>query len=1091
MAVKSMDGWSAQIRSALATIDPTISTEVGDPIRKLIDAVSSVAAAIDINGQVNQSFFDIDSKSGTDLDAIASWLGFGRRQGTVSVGEIRFYIDNPASVAIDIPSGTQVTDGNVTFETVSATVIDQFQTEVTARIRCTTVGISGNVNAYEINQVITTFQSVSMKCENPYNTTGGTETETDAQLRKRIRQTFLRNVAGTEDAYRGIVDRVRGVTKVNVVGPVERWEEQLEVVNLNEDDGGGVGVRSMIDCSKFTWPRQSYLVREPGTENEKVYVQGVDYTLDTSRQPPVARINMTPEEMNIDKLTGSDLDKIGEAFNLARDTGAPASGTVSFGFDVAQGSNYVIKSGTRIKSRSDGAIYTTMADTTIYSGNLGSTSVPVQSVEYKDVTVASGEFMDLVDRTGFRVECSQEISGGRPAWSDDYYRQQLILRFGELINIKVGDFLFMRHEYCSVDSRNEPSQNPPKVNKVDVFMDGIDSQSIRECAQIRTHQLTTDAEDDFNVNDWYWEDNTHPANGTKVQILGYAPVLRLPDSFNVNGSIYRKDRQYRLIKRMVLTRGSEREVGAIGWIAGASVPADGSFLDITYDFNRTPIVCDQLIETNRQITTDVLVHEAHQVGLVVNLIVQNVLGVSDDQLLSQVNGYLDQYADSLEFGSWVQFSDIEMYVRQAMGVDACRIARKSDAKRVITIGEDVGQEIGSGIQTVETYRRDLPAQHDEDFRLRDSHLAYISKVRIVREASNTYGEGDQSGHVTDVQSLTLDRNTVTVEGDQTQTVIATVTPSTWDGNLTVSTNGGGVTAVPTKTDPTHWSIVIMGGGVRGTFTVTVVAGTKRAYVTVNVTAPASTVDTITLAPSSVQAETGKTFVLKCTVTPSTWSHDPVMSTSNPQAVSVGVPVRAGDGIWNITCTALSPVERTTVSATAGGKTATSNIQVTGSPVTPPDDPKNASTGIPIYAVASSDASSSSQGQTIKRPSLLMITGADPGIVYDDGGSVTSAAKAETDGLPMFVVNSASDTRSIHGQTIHRPCILTVIGSDVPEMIYDDGNGAAAPSSWYGIPTFVVRDASDRTSVHGQPVTGPCILIVHGGDQDSIIYWDGK
>ena len=165
--MKTVDEWSQQMRSALATIDSQISTEIGDPIRKIIDAVASVAAGIDINEQVNNSFFDLDSKSGADLDALASWLGFGRRDGFPAVGTVRFYVDSPAELPIQIPAGTQVTDGNVVFATTAATVIAQFDTEVTDRVQCTTVGIAGNVNAYTINQVMTRVADVDLHVENP------------------------------------------------------------------------------------------------------------------------------------------------------------------------------------------------------------------------------------------------------------------------------------------------------------------------------------------------------------------------------------------------------------------------------------------------------------------------------------------------------------------------------------------------------------------------------------------------------------------------------------------------------------------------------------------------------------------------------------------------------------------------------------------------------------------------------------------------------------------------------------------------------------------------------------------------------------
>ena len=110
---KSVADWSKQICTALNNIDPQMSTEIGDPIRKVIDAVASVASAVEMNAQVNQSFFDLDSKSGADLDAIASWLGFGRRDGIRAVGEVRFFIDEPATLNIQITAGAQGNDGKV------------------------------------------------------------------------------------------------------------------------------------------------------------------------------------------------------------------------------------------------------------------------------------------------------------------------------------------------------------------------------------------------------------------------------------------------------------------------------------------------------------------------------------------------------------------------------------------------------------------------------------------------------------------------------------------------------------------------------------------------------------------------------------------------------------------------------------------------------------------------------------------------------------------------------------------------------------------------------------------------------------------
>lgn len=740
---KTATEWSQQICTALANIDPAISTETGDPIRKIIDACSSVAAAIDVNSQVNLSFFDLDSKTGADLDAIASWLGFGRRTGIRAVGEVRFFLDDIAKQSISIPQGTQVSDGTMTFETVSSSVISQYDTETFVRIRCTTEGTAGNVNAYTINQIVSSLTAYAeVHVENQLNTSNGVETESDPELRKRIRQTFLRNVAGTEDAYRGVSDKVNGTRRVNVVGPIERWEEQLQVEKLPDSLGGGYGFQSMIPCSKYTWPRQTYLVREPGTSKEKTYREGTDYEIDTSRDitHPIVRIKMSSDMLHLDELTGADLDRVGAALGLERYAGSSATGSIVFGFDIALKSNLTIKAGARVQSKS-GDVFKTQADTTIYSGMLTSSAVPVASEQYKTVALDSGTEMTYLDRTGFKVMVSDAISGGLPAWDDKTYRREIIDTFNANISISEGDFLFFKHEYTPKDSRNDPQANPPLVNKVDVFIDGMDSQEIREVSQIASITLNDDKEGMWYCKNFYYEDGKQPVNGQKIEVLGYCPVLNIPDSININGAMYRRGEHYELVKNQTLTRGSVREIDALAWVPGKSIPSDGSFTEMRYDYNRSVFVTEQLLDMNRQICTDVLCHEAKRVGLTINLVVQNVLGESDEDMLSNVNALLDDWADNMEFGQWIQWSDIEMVVRQAVGVDACRIASAKDVWRTVSVGDDAGKTILQGIQTHETFRPFLSeSQHNEDFRLWECMIPEIYKLNIVRCASNTYSE---------------------------------------------------------------------------------------------------------------------------------------------------------------------------------------------------------------------------------------------------------------------------------------------------------------------------------------------------------------
>lgn len=734
MAMRTSTEWSEQLCRALAQIDPQMSTEVGDPVRKVIDATASVAASIDMNSQVNMSFFDLDSKVGTDLDALASWLGFGRRDGLAATGEARLYLDSPAKTDMQIPSGTQLSDGTMTYITTDSAAISQYDTECTVPIRCTSVGTAGNANAYTIDHVLSTWASNGLKCENKYDLRNGVDVETDAELRKRIRTTFLRNVAGTEDAYMGISNMVTATTKANVLGPIERWEEQLEVVELPESLGGGWGFQSMIPCSKYTWPRQTYLVREPDTENERQYVEGIDYTVDVTHGNPVVKVNNVAGELDLSSKSGAQLDAIGKAIGLPRYAGTPSTGSVSFAFDVAQGSNYTIAKGSIVTDASNNQ-YRTLANATIYSQSLASDAVPVESVLCKPLDVASGTKLTYMDGKSYKCMVSDRIYGGASAWDDAEYRTQITSKFSSMMDIHLGDFLFFKHEYCPLESRNEPAANPPMTNKVDVFIDGEDIQPIRECTQLKYQTITNDTHSRWNASDWYYEDGTHPTSGTKLVMLGYSPATSLPSSLNIDGAKYDK---FQLCKRMDLLEGSTREWDAIAFQPGSNLPSEGSFLELKYYYNRAVLVTDQLLDTNRQITTDVLAHQCRKVGLDINVIVQNITGASDDALLADINSYLDVWCRSLDYGSWVQFSDIEYAIRNSKYVDACRIATNADVGRLITSGPGKGEPVQQGLQTTEAYRSMLPKQHNVGFRLHDNMLAYIHQVNVVREASNTY-----------------------------------------------------------------------------------------------------------------------------------------------------------------------------------------------------------------------------------------------------------------------------------------------------------------------------------------------------------------
>jgi hypothetical protein len=77
---------SSRITKALGVSEPELDTGVGTPIRKIIDTVSEAISESTIDGFLTTYQYDIDARSGADLDSFAALFGFYRLQPRRSSG---------------------------------------------------------------------------------------------------------------------------------------------------------------------------------------------------------------------------------------------------------------------------------------------------------------------------------------------------------------------------------------------------------------------------------------------------------------------------------------------------------------------------------------------------------------------------------------------------------------------------------------------------------------------------------------------------------------------------------------------------------------------------------------------------------------------------------------------------------------------------------------------------------------------------------------------------------------------------------------------------------------------------------------------
>lgn len=159
--------------------------------------------------------------SGEYLDYLASQRGLSRKQPQKSKGQLTFKITEPKAHAIIIPKDTVVATADsepVRFVTLVDKEISAGQLSASVYAEAEKAGSSGNIN---LNKAVIAV-SVPAEIESVTNSvrfSGGEDTESDDELRERIKESYLNQSNGTNKAYyEQLALSVEGIYKAGVVG---------------------------------------------------------------------------------------------------------------------------------------------------------------------------------------------------------------------------------------------------------------------------------------------------------------------------------------------------------------------------------------------------------------------------------------------------------------------------------------------------------------------------------------------------------------------------------------------------------------------------------------------------------------------------------------------------------------------------------------------------------------------------------------------------------------------------------------------------------------------------------------------------------
>lgn len=195
---------------------PSDSSDIAIRLKVLAGEIFS--SYINLEFIKNQMF--LTTATGEYLDYHASQRGLTRKSAAKATGVARFGANSSPVRVLTIPKGTIVStagENPVLFETDNEAIIMAGQSSVSVKCTALEGGSNGNIGAYRLNVIVTPVGEVSL-VSNPLAFTGGTDEETDEELRKRIEDSIINVSNGANSAYyRKLVLSVEGVDSVGII----------------------------------------------------------------------------------------------------------------------------------------------------------------------------------------------------------------------------------------------------------------------------------------------------------------------------------------------------------------------------------------------------------------------------------------------------------------------------------------------------------------------------------------------------------------------------------------------------------------------------------------------------------------------------------------------------------------------------------------------------------------------------------------------------------------------------------------------------------------------------------------------------------
>ena len=736
--------FSKKIRDQLYLLDPEISAELGTPERKIIDAVAQALAETQFQGFVEDYQFDIDTKFGEDLDDFVQLFGFSRQTAKRAIGEVTFSRNQTNGVPVYIPAGTQLsTVGSpnsltINFITSNEVTISENQLYIKVPVEAVIAGPLGNVPANSITVSTGNLSTIS-EITNDVATYGGTDVESDDELKLRFKNNLFRNIAGIEDQFLALSVANQYTNRAVVLKASNKFEEYVQI------NASGSAVSENRNA-KYIY-NQNYYLSDRKDNDTSYYNPSSDYTFsritDGSLRYPSISVNNfqdNPSPLGTvslgefeDSENGNLAGEYQYAYSYYYNPGGESSLSPYSGTAIIEQGSVVISdiensAGTSSAGGTVQYKYVYRRDllydniwyqvgSVVPRATFNVTSVARDATNIVTLTLNNGTADTKGIATTGTVIVSNlagtvaALSGTHEIYSLGSSSISYSLAGGTIAttatagtavsaltvfydNIEIVDFIeppaealfenkvvFLEHEYISKWSRNilDETSNYSNLNKVDIYISGQNTEFATDVVAGYGNQLNNIAGNVYNHNNYVRKTTGSVCtSGNYLINLTWVPLVSIPETITVDGVSYDINEDYWLAKDVTNIRESERCKDGIELITAMGNAIANSSYSIEYYFNKLPLMTNKVIDAHKQVNQDVLVHGANFRQMLVNL---EVIYDSTSNVEATNNAIfltLSEFFNSSPFGAIIQFSDIISLIYQVPGVSNARIPTQAE-----------------------------------------------------------------------------------------------------------------------------------------------------------------------------------------------------------------------------------------------------------------------------------------------------------------------------------------------------------------------------------------------------------------------------